>query len=124
MRLKAQTYKRRSAKLPGVSNTPALQRSDVRAVIADITGVPLMQGTALKSKEKKAKGNKDTTYHLPSHHPKTDGAPQSKTPDPNQQPAVPSTNGNDASPDMPELDQPSDTASTDSYDADPVTPRS
>ena len=124
MRIKAQTYKRRTAKVQGLSITPALRVVDIKAVIAEITGVPLTQGAALKSHEKKAKGKKDTTYHPPSNHSKTDGPSQSKTPDPNQQPAVPSTNGNDASPHMPELDQPSDAASTDSYDADPVTPRS
>ena len=75
VRLKAQTNKRRTAKLPGVSNTPALQRIDIKAVIADITGIPLTQGAALKSEEKKAKGKKDIIYHPPSNHLKTDGPP-------------------------------------------------
>ena len=124
LRLKAQTYKRRTAKLPGVSNTPALQRIDIKAVVADITGVPLTQGAALKSQGKKTKGKKDTTYHPPSNHTKTDSLLQSKTSDPDQHPAVPSSNGKDATPHIPELDQPSDAASTDSFDAVPVTLRS
>ena len=62
VRLNAQTYKRRTAKLPGVPNTSVLFLRDIRAVIADITGVPLTTW-------KKAKGKKDTTYHRPSHYP-------------------------------------------------------
>ena len=124
VRLKAQTYKRRTSKLRGVSHTPALQRIDIKNVIADITGVPFIQGAVLKSQGKKAKGKKDTTYHTPCNQLQADSPPQSAKPDPDQLPAVPSTNGEDASPNMPELDQPSDAESTDSFDAAPATPRS
>ena len=124
VRLNAQTYKRRTAKLPGVPNTSVLCLRDIRAVIADITGVPLTTYAAPKSKVKKAKGKKDTTYHRPSHYPKTDGPPQLQRLDSDQHPAVPSTNDNEAFPRMPDLNEPSDAASTDSYDADPVAPGS
>ena len=124
VRLNAQTYKRRTAKLPGVPNTSVLCLRDIRAVIADITSVPLTQGAAPKSKVKKAKGKKDTTYHRPSHYPKTDGPPQLQTLDSDQHPAIPSTNGNEAYPRMPDFDEPCDRVSTNSYDADPVTPGS
>ena len=124
VRLNAQTYKRRTAKLPGVPNTSVLCLRDIRAVIADITGVPLTKCAAPKSKVKKAKGKKDTTYHRPSHYPKTDGPPQLQTLDSDQHPAIPSTNGNEAYPRMPDFDEPCDRVSTNSYDADPVTPGS
>ena len=103
VRLNAQTYKRRTAKLPGVPNTSVLCLRDIRAVIADITGVPLTTYAAPKSKVKKAKGEKDTTYHRPSYYPKTDGPPQLQRLDSDQHPAVLSTNDNEASPRMPDL---------------------
>ena len=78
------------------SNTLALWRVDIRAVNADITAVPSMQGAALKSRGKKAKG-KDTICHPPSSNIKTDDPQQSKLLDVDHRTDVLLINSNDIS---------------------------